>query len=134
MKSIINITAAYIASLTMAFSLIIFIFREPIVHLFSHNTYVINTGVYILIALLISALFASITGLFIAIFQGAGRGKEATIMSVVQGTLLIPIMILGKYAFGLDGVIWSMTITEILTCIIGLYLWIQLKRDSSMKE
>ena len=118
MKSIINITAAYIAILTMAFSLIIFIFREPIVHLFSHNTYVINTGIYILIAMLISALFAGITGLFIAIFQGAGRGKEAAIMSVVQGTLLIPIMILGKYTFGLDGVIWSMTLTEILTCII----------------
>lgn len=55
-------------------------------------------------------------------------------MSVVQGILLIPIMILGKYTFGLDGVIWSMTITEILTCIIGLYLWIRLKRDISMKE
>ena len=55
-------------------------------------------------------------------------------MSIVQGTLLIPIMILGKYTFGLDGVIWSMTITEILTCIIGLYLWIQLQRDISMKE
>ncbi|MBX4259532.1 MATE family efflux transporter [Clostridium estertheticum] len=134
MKSIIKITAAYIAILTFAFSLIIFIFREPIVHLFSNNTYVINTGIYILIALLISALFASITGLFIGIFQGTGRGKEATIMSVVQGILLIPIMILGKYTFGLDGIIWSMTITEILTCIIGLYLWIRLKRDPSMKE
>ncbi|MBU3071832.1 MATE family efflux transporter [Clostridium estertheticum] len=133
MKSIIKITAAYIAILTFAFSLIIFIFREPIVHLFSNNTYVINTGIYILIALLISALFASITGLFIGIFQGTGRGKEATIMSVVQGILLIPIMILGKYTFGLDGIIWSMTITEILTCIIGLYLWIRLKRDPSMK-
>ncbi|MBU3178585.1 polysaccharide biosynthesis C-terminal domain-containing protein [Clostridium estertheticum] len=87
-----------------------------------------------MIALLISALFASITGLFIGIFQGAGRGKEATIMSVVQGILLIPTMILGKYTFGLDGVIWSMAITEILTCIIGLYLWIRLKRDISMKE
>lgn len=134
MKSIIKITAAYIVILTFAFSLIIFIFRESIVRLFSNNTYVINTGIYILIALLISALFASITGLFIGIFQGAGRGKEATIMSVVQGILLIPIMILGKYTFGLDGVIWSMTITEILTCIIGLYLWIRLKRDISMKE
>jgi len=134
MKGIINITAAYILILTMAFSLIMFIFREPIVHLFSNNTYVINTGIYILIAMLISALFAGITGLFIAIFQGAGRGKEATLMSVVQGTLLIPIMILGKYTFGLDGVIWSMTITEILTCLIGLYLWIQLKRDITMKE
>lgn len=73
MKSIIKITAAYIVILTFAFSLIIFIFRESIVRLFSNNTYVINTGIYILIALLISALFASITGLFIGIFQGAGR-------------------------------------------------------------
>ena len=73
MKGIINTTAAYIVILTMTFSLIIFIFREPIVHLFSHNTYVINTGIYILIAMLISSLFAGITGLFIAIFQGSWK-------------------------------------------------------------
>lgn len=42
-------------------------------------------------------------------------------------------MVLGEYTFGIDGVIGSMTITEILTCIIGLYLGVKLKRDISMK-
>ncbi|HEY5563527.1 MAG TPA: MATE family efflux transporter [Clostridiaceae bacterium] len=134
MKGIIKTTAIYIVILTTTFSTIIFIFRQQVVHLFSNNTDVINTGIYILIAMLISSLFAGITGLFIAIFQASGRGKEATLMSMVQGTLLIPIMILGKYTFGLHGIIWSMTMTEVLTCTIGLWLWISFQRDSSMGE
>ena len=134
MMGIIKTTATYIVVLTTTFSLIIFIFRQQIVHLFSNNPSVISTGIYVLIALLISSLFAGISGLFIVIFQAAGRAKEATIMSMVQGTLLIPIMILGKYTFGLHGVIWSTTVTEILTCCIGLLLWINFKRDISIGE
>lgn len=134
MKGIIKTTAAYILTLTATLSLIIFIFRKPIVHLFSSNTNVINTGIYILIAMLISSLFAGISGLFIAIFQAAGREKEATLMSIVQGTLLIPIMILGKYTFGLHGIIWSMTVTEILTCTIGICLWINFRREIDIQD
>jgi putative MATE family efflux protein len=127
MNKIIKTTAAYILTLTGTISLILFIFRKPVFHLFSMDENVINTGIYILVAMLISSLFAGITGLLTAIFQSVGRAKEATIMSMVQGTLLIPCMILGNYAFGLHGVIWSTTVAEVLTCSIGLGLWINFK-------
>jgi multidrug efflux pump len=42
-------------------------------------------------------------------FQGIGREKEATIMSVARGMILIPIMITGNFLWGLQGVIWSLT-------------------------
>jgi putative MATE family efflux protein len=127
MNKIIKTTAAYILTLTGTISLILFIFRKPVFHLFSMDENVINIGIYILVAMLISSLFAGITGLLTAVFQSVGRAKEATIMSMVQGTLLIPCMILGNYAFGLHGVIWSTTVAEVLTCSIGLGLWINFR-------
>jgi multidrug efflux pump len=127
MNKIIKTTAAYILTLTGTISLILFIFRKPVFHLFSMDENVINIGIYILVAMLISSLFAGITGLLTSIFQSVGRAKEATIMSMVQGTLLIPCMILGNYAFGLHGVIWSTTVAEVLTCSIGLGLWINFR-------
>ena len=131
MKKIINTTATYIIILTLSISLSMFIFKNPIFHLFSRDVDVINTGIYILIAMLISSFFAAITGLITAIFQAVGRAKEATIMSMAQGILLIPIMVSGNYIFGLHGLIWSMTVTEVLTCLVGLCLWINFNRDTT---
>ncbi|MPQ30514.1 MATE family efflux transporter [Clostridium estertheticum] len=131
MNKVINTTTTYILILTIFISLIIFIFRNPIYHLFSRDVNVINTGIYILMAMLISSLFAAITGIITAIFQAIGRAKEATIMSIAQGILLIPIMVSGNYIFGLHGLIWSMTVTEVLTCLLGLCLWIKFNRDTT---
>ncbi|WP_051624243.1 MATE family efflux transporter [Clostridium akagii] len=131
MNKIIKTTAAYILILTGTISLALFVFRKPVFYLFSMDENVINTGIYILMAMLISSLFAGITGLLIAIFQSVGRAKEATIMSMTQGILLIPCMILGNYGFGLHGVIWSTTVAEVLTCSIGLGLWINFKKKTN---
>ena len=81
----------------------------------------------------ISSLFTSLSGLFTGIFQGVGREKEATIMSVARGMILILIMITGNVLWGLQGVIWSLTASEILACLIGLKLWINFKQHPSMK-
>ncbi len=133
MKQVINTTAVYMGIVIFTFSFLLFIFRAQIVQLFSTDAHVIKTGSYILTAMLISSLFAGFSGLFINIFQGVGREKESVIMSVAQGIILIPVMILGNYIFGLHGVIWSMTVAEILTFIIGLVLWIHFNQDDSMK-
>ncbi|MBW9173474.1 MATE family efflux transporter [Clostridium estertheticum] len=131
MKKVISTTTSYMLIITMSISLIIFIFRNPIYYLFSKDVNVINTGIYILIAMLVSSLFAAITGIITCIFQAIGRAKEATIMSMTQGILLIPIMISGSYIFGLHGLIWSTTVAEVLTCLIGLFLWIKFNRDTT---
>lgn len=133
MMKIIRTTAFYIAVLIIAISATLLIFRTQVFQLFSRDIQVINIGTYIFTAMLISSLFTSFSGLFTGIFQGIGREKEATIMSVARGLIIIPIMIFGNIFWGLHGVIWSLTISEILACLIGLVLWIHFKQDSSMK-
>lgn len=119
----IRATAISIGLIVLLLSSLVFLFRFQVMHLFSDSQSVITLGVHIMVAMLISSLFSGFTGLFTSTFQAIGKAIPATIMSVSQGIIFIPVIILGQHYFGLMGVIWSLTATEILTCIIGVTLF-----------
>ncbi len=112
-----------IGGITIVFSGLVFLFREQVFGLFSTDPDVIRIGGLILIAQLVSTIFNGVTGLLITVFQGTGKMRAATIMSVAQGVLFIPVVLLGNLWFGLIGIIWAMTVTELLTFVIALVLY-----------
>ncbi|WP_160674121.1 MATE family efflux transporter [Clostridium sp. C8-1-8] len=124
LKDSIKQSALWILGLSGGVVTIVYIFRNVIIHLFSNDAAVLSVGVYIMAAMLISALFNGFTTLFIGIFQASGQGTPSTIMSITQGILFIPVIIVMNKFFGLHGVIWSMTITEIITFLTGVVLYI----------
>ncbi|QUL53144.1 MATE family efflux transporter [Paenibacillus tritici] len=119
---------SYIAGISLVFVALVFSFRGPVLHLFSSDNSVIGMGTYILGAMLVSALFNGFTGLFMSIFQATGQGAQAAVVAVTQGVLYIPVIILLHQFFGLHGVIWSMTITEVITSLLGAILFIGFNR------
>lgn len=110
--------------MSVVFLTVVYIFRENVIHMFSNDPSVMNIGVYIMVAMLISALFNGFTTLFTGIFQASGQGIPTTIMSIIKGILYIPVIIILHAIFGLHGVIWAMTVTEIITCAVGLVLYV----------
>lgn len=124
LKEGIKQSALWILGLSGVFITLVYLFRNGIIHLFSNDASVLSTLVYIMLAMLISALFNGFTTLFTGIFQASGQGVPSTIMSVTQGILFIPVIIILHKFFGLHGVIWSMTVTEIITCIMGVVLYV----------
>jgi putative MATE family efflux protein len=124
LKDSIKQSALWILGLSGGVVTLVYIFRNVIIHLFSNDAAVLNVGVYIMTAMLISAFFNGFTTLFIGIFQASGQGTPSTIMSITQGILFIPVIIVLNNFLGLHGVIWSMTITEIITFLIGVILYI----------
>ncbi|MCH3973936.1 MULTISPECIES: MATE family efflux transporter [Bifidobacterium] len=116
--------AIAIAGVTVVCSGLMFLFRNPLFALFSHDPAVVSDGVLILTAMLISTLFNGFTGLIIAVFQATEQMKAATVMSVLQGVLFIPVVLIGNAVFGMNGVIWAMTATEIMTFIVGIVLYL----------
>lgn len=124
LKDSIKQSGLWILGLSGVFVSLVYIFRNPIIHLFSKDSAVLSIGIYIMAAMLISALFNGFTTLFTGIFQASGQGIPSIIMSITQGILFIPVIIILHNFFGLYGVIWSMTITEIITCITGVVLYI----------
>jgi len=123
LKKILKTTISYLIIIILGISLILFILKNQIIGLFSAQSELINIGTRILVILLISTLFAGISGMFTSMFQAFGKGIQSNIMSIARGTILIPVIIIGNILFKLDGVIWSITISECLTSLIGFLLW-----------
>jgi len=124
LKDSIKQSALWILGLSGGFVTLVFIFRNVIIHLFSNDSAVLTVGVYIMTAMLISAFFNGFTTLFTGIFQASGQGVPSIIMGITQGILFIPVIIVLNNFYGLHGVIWSMTITEIITFLTGAILYI----------
>ena len=111
--------AAAIGAFTIVFSGIVFLFRDQVFGLFSSDPVVLHDGGLILTAMLVSTIFNGFTGLAISVFQATEQMRNATIMSVAQGVLFIPVILVGNAVWGIDGVIWAMTITEVMTFLLA---------------
>ncbi|MFD1775024.1 MATE family efflux transporter [Paenibacillus rhizophilus] len=121
-------TGLWIGIVTVLFSGIVFFLRTHVLQMFSADGVVIEIGTSILTAMLISSLFTGFTGLFTSLFQAAGQARQAVVMSVTQGLLFIPVIYLMHEIFGLHGIVWSLAVTEILTCLTGVVMFLLLNR------
>lgn len=124
LKEGIKYSSIFIISIAVVFAGIVYMFRGQVIQAFSDDPSVLSIGAYILVAMLVSALFNGMTTLFMTIYQASGEGMATGIMAISQGCLYIPMVIVLHYYFGLHGLVWSITITEVITCLIGLILYI----------
>jgi Na+-driven multidrug efflux pump len=128
LRRAISGAAIAILGFTAIFSGLVFGFRDHVFALFSADPAVISDGTAILTAMLVATLFNGITGLLMAVFQATEQIRNATIMSVAQGVLFLPVVLLGNAWFHLNGVIWAMTATELLTFGLGAVLFMTSRR------
>lgn len=134
LMEIIKKVVLYMVSITLVLSVILFVLRAQIIGIFSIDPKVIAIGQTILLAQLCSTLFAGLSALFTSIFQAFGTGVQSTIMSVVRGIFFVPILILGNLLFTVNGVIWANTISEGLACIVGLTMWLMIRRKNLQEK
>ncbi|MEH7452657.1 MATE family efflux transporter [Gottfriedia acidiceleris] len=114
----------WIGGISIVFGGIVYIFKIQVLCFFTSNSAELSIGALILTAQLISSVFNGFTGLFTSIFQASGEGLATGIMSITQGVLFIPVIIILHHFYGLNGIIWSLTLTEGITFIMGAILMI----------
>lgn len=108
---------------------IIFLFREPIIHLFINDKDVIYYGVKMLVAYMVSGPFIGILFVNMNCMQSTGDALPATILSVLrQGLLLIPLLYLLNAVLGLNGVIYGQALTDCVAIVLSMYIWGRKKR------
>ena len=88
------------------------LFRDQVFSAFVADRSVLAIGVTILTAQLVAMIANGFAGLLTSLFQATGRAVPAIVMSVAQGVLFVPIVLLGNLWFGLAGIIWALTVTE----------------------
>jgi len=128
LMSALRASAITVGLIALIFSTAVFVFRAQVFSAFSSDSSVLTIGVTILTAQLVAMVGNGFTGLITSLFQATGRALAATVMSVTQGVLFIPIVILGKLWFGLTGIIWALTVTEGIVFAVGLVMWLASRR------
>ncbi|WP_433617619.1 MATE family efflux transporter [Dactylosporangium sp. CA-139114] len=120
--------AITVGVVALAFSAAAFAFREQLFTAFVADRSVLRIGVTILVAQLVAMVVNGFRGLITSLFQATGRAFPAIVMSSAQGVLFIPIVLLGNLWFGLPGIIWALTVTEIIVFLAGGVLWLASRR------
>jgi Na+-driven multidrug efflux pump len=120
----VRAAALTVGTIAIAFSGIVFLFREQVFSAFVADHTLLALGTTIITAQLVSMVFNGFAGLITSLFQATGRALPATIMSMTQGILFIPIVILANAWFGLDGLIWALTVSEGLVLVAGIVMWL----------
>jgi multidrug efflux pump len=116
--------ALAVGGIALIFSAAVFLFRERVFAAFVADRSVLAIGVTILTAQLVAMIANGFTGLITSLFQATGRAAAATVMSVTQGVLFVPVVLLGNVWFGLAGIIWALTVTEVTVFVVGVVMWL----------
>jgi Na+-driven multidrug efflux pump len=119
----------FIGLIVVCFVSLTYIFRMPILHLFTGQESLLKISENILLANLVTTIFNGFTGATLGLFQGTGKGLPTIIISVIQSIAIVPIIIFMNSIFGLSGLIWSTTITEIVAFIIGFVFYFIYRSD-----
>ncbi len=134
LKEALKEVSLWIGGISILFAFVVYLFRIPILSIFTSDPLVIQVGLTVLAAQLISSVFNGFSGLFTGIFQASGCGIQTGVMSTIQGTFFIPVVLLLHYFYGLDGLIWSMTVTEGIAFIAGVIMLVPYLNRLSKNE
>ncbi|MFS0731799.1 MATE family efflux transporter [Curtobacterium sp. 1P10AnD] len=124
LRSALRAAALTVGGIVLVFSGTVFVFREQVFTVFSGDHAVLAIGVTILTAQLVATIVNGFTGLLTSLFQATGMVAPAMTLSMAQGVLFVPIVVLGNLWFGLAGIIWALTVTEVLVFVAALVLWV----------
>jgi putative MATE family efflux protein len=123
LTSALRVSAVTVGSVTGIAAITVFVFRDQVFSTFVADPSVLAIGVTILTAQLVAMIANGFAGLLTSLFQATGRATAAITMSLAQGILFIPIVVLGNLWFGLAGIIWALTATEGLVLVVGVVMW-----------
>ena len=112
---------------------IIFIFANAIVRVFIDDVQIVSYGTSMLRALMISSPVVGIIFVLSNLFQAMGKGTQSMVLAVGrQGIIFIPVIYIMSHLLGLKGIIISQALTDILTAILAISMFINVKRKENL--
>ncbi|MDE6107529.1 MAG: cation transporter [Oscillospiraceae bacterium] len=86
-------------------------------------------GARFLRILCLGAPFSACAYACISFFQAVGRGRKSFVLAILRkGILDIPLMFILQAAIPIYGIVWATPITDVVCCILALYLFFRFLR------
>lgn len=115
------------------------IFGRWSVGVFINNEEVIDYGVKFLVASYAIAPIIGFQFVFMSTFQALGKSIPSLVLSLSrQGIAFVPAILIGTKLFGINGIIWSQPIADIvsvaLATVMYIYIYRKMKRKALEEE
>lgn len=103
---------------------LLILFARPVTALFMNQPDIVNAGSYMLIATIITTPIVGIILVYTTVFQSVGNAWAAFIMAITrQGFVYFIALEILKVTFGYHGIVWAQAASDIITCIIGYFIY-----------
>lgn len=130
LKESICVSLKWTFGFCFALAIVQILFAAPIVSIFTSESKVIEIGVQALKAYSIVFPAFGFQTIYMGLFIALGKGKEGLILSLGrQGIFLIPIILILPKLVGLNGVIYSQPIADMLTALITIIFYFNFKKQ-----
>ena len=130
LKKVMKFTIICTVALGTFLSIIYLLFTGDIIKVFINNADVINGGILMLRALMLSGPLLGILFVFVFTFQAMGKALPSLILSISrQGLVFLPLLIVLNAMFGLKGLIWAQPLSDIASLIIAFIIFLRIKKD-----
>lgn len=122
MRKVIGVVIMSIGIIFIVCMTIVLLFGHSLVQLFSTDPQIVSLATFILKVTMTSLLLNGIGFLFTGMLQATGQGRGATIMTLAQGLIIIPVLFILNALFGLTGVVWSLLIAETICSLLAMFI------------
>ena len=100
--------------------------------LFMNQASIVSAGSYMLIATIITTPFVGIILVYTTVSQSIGNAWGAFVMAITrQGIIYLIVLEILKSTLGYHGIVWSLAASDILTWIIGYFMF---KKSLDLKD
>lgn len=130
LRSIVAATGVVSTLLSTLLGLGFLLGRESFIRAFLDDPAVLETGKFMMLTLL-AAPVGGLYQLCSSYLQGTGKVSYATLTSLLsKGIVYVPVLFLGEFLFGLPGLVFAGTVTDIISTAIGGVLCVSWARQS----
>ena len=130
MRAFFNTARLIGLSVGGVFMILYRLFAPQVIRIFIEDAETIRLGTQFLQARCFAIPFMFLCFHMVHFLQGINRGTHSlTISFVRQACLNIPLQILLNYLFGISGLVWSQTVTDVITIAIAYYIYHRLMKQ-----
>lgn len=124
LKAIIRFDLFVEVVYALILAVLLMLLAPHLVALFMHSSAVIADGTVMVRVLLISTPAVGVCLVMTTLFQTVGAAPAALVMAIArQGVIFFPAIIVLHAAFGYLGVLWAQPAADVLTMLVGLWLF-----------
>ncbi|GAA0732667.1 MATE family efflux transporter [Clostridium oceanicum] len=129
-KETINISLKWTTIFCIIITILLITFSSPVISIFSKDYKVINLSIKALKANIIMFIFFGFQCIYTTLFVAIGKIKEGGILGIArQGIFFIPTIFILPHIVGINGIVFTQAVADLLATILTAILAIKLNKS-----